>query len=79
MAIDTAEKRNSVMQTPGEMPWTPDGALSATDRLPMLEFYTGITPSDGQPNYMRGVFFGRSVLGGSFNGRSVFGGTFRGN
>lgn len=48
MAIDTANKRNSAMLEPGQMPWPPDGAISADDRLVMLEFYSGI-PAGSTP------------------------------
>ena len=42
MAIDTAQKRFSIMLDPGEMGWPPTGTIDADDRAVMLEWYSGI-------------------------------------
>ena len=42
MAIDTAQKRFSIMLDPGEMGWPPTGTIDAADRAVMLEWYSGI-------------------------------------
>lgn len=77
------------MQIMGEMPWTPDGTIGVSDRLIMLEFYSGIEAADGTPNYLggmvhggvslRGQFEGDVVLRGRFHGAVALGGKFRAN
>lgn len=80
MAIDSAQKRDSAMLDPGGMPWPPDGtAFTADRRLVMLEFYSGVVDSDGQPNYLIGGLCGRSVLGGELVGCSLLSGRLEAN
>ncbi len=46
MAIDSANKRFSIMLEPGLMPYPPDGTLGTADRIDMLEFYSGIAADE---------------------------------
>lgn len=79
MAIDTAEKRNSAMQTPGEMPWIPTGEIVASSRLPMLEFYSGFVADDGVVDYLQGFFWCEPFFGGTITAVEFFGGRVMAN